>query len=182
MRAVIVAACIASFVTAGSAARQDRPDFSGRWERIEKDAPDSVANLIVVRQTGGNTQPTAGPTVLIARQLVTNLQVERHFGTRVEPARYFVTDTGSALLSGTAGVVSPGVLDQRPLAMTATKWEPAGLAIGTGTYEGLGGPVATERYELWSLAGDGILTITIGERSNGGEMRRTTVTYRRAGQ
>lgn len=173
MRPGIVGALLGLFVIAGVDARQAKPDFSGRWALVEQDAPASIPRELVVslvrREIPANVALLTDPP--------SSLSVTRHLATGVETQTYLVGGTSVRF----SGVFRPGdgaPFNQASSTRFAAKWEGDLLALGTGTF--VGEESTGERYEVWSLA-DGILSITIGEKSSANPvMKPVTFRYRRA--
>jgi hypothetical protein len=172
MRAVIAGVFVGVGVVAGAAAAQQRaPDFSGRWVIVDTDAPASIARELVVRQTRPTT--TAAGGLLITQP--DTIEVARHFQTAVESSKYTVGTVGGSF----SGPVRGGSPEQVRSTRVATKWEGDKLVIGTATF--VGERSTGERYEMWSLTAEGMLSVTIGETKKAvAEIRPVTVTYRRA--
>jgi hypothetical protein len=171
MRAVIAGAFVGMTMVAAAAAVQSPPDFSGRWLLVDTEAPASFPRELVVKQTRPTT--TAAGGVLITQP--DTVEVARHFQTGVESMTYVVGNVGGSITGPARG----GSPDQVRSTRFATKWDGGKLVIGIATF--VGDQRTGERYEMWSLTAEGMLSITMGAmKTSVAEIRPVTMTYRRA--
>jgi hypothetical protein len=155
-----------SILVVTSVLAQSKPDFSGRWVLLRPESAGAdVARTVTVRQ------PIVRANVHGAPMEPSFLQItlERHF------ARFAQTDTYLiGVQGGTVGGLNAG--GSRRSTRVFARWEGDRLVIDTSsTSDG----ESAERTEVLQYDVDGLLTVTVTERSSGVESRRMTATYRR---
>jgi len=153
-------ACCLSVLLAigpGTAAAQDKPDFSGRWVLVSasRTGPD-VETSLIVRQPVTRTNAFGAPMPPAFLELI----VERRSKDRMR------TDTFQLGVSG--GIVGGGGVQSR----FSVRWEGNTLVIANET-------ILSEHTEEWELL-QGSLVITTKDRDAGGDTKSSTLIYRKS--
>jgi hypothetical protein len=158
--------CILVSLMAGTAASQDKPDFTGRWVPVNPPDSAGIAHELFVSES--------------FEVPVKVLTVQRRSKSGVTFDSYQV-----GLEGGTIGVIwangrGTGPNGQIVSTRFSVRWEGEKLAIKTGSYSG---PRESEAYsehdEVWSLDAQGTLVMTVTDRRSGTEPRTAQLTYRR---
>jgi hypothetical protein len=155
MRMTIGLCVLASIIGRASAA-QDKPDFSGQWVLVSSaDVGADAARELAISQTIG----TPGAILVVERRSKDGVHSERYrTGVRVFVER---RDGSNTRLS--------------------VRWDGDTLVIERDSYSGqtADSPPDTAHQELWSIDPNGMLVMTVADRSVGAEPRTTKLVYRR---
>jgi len=146
---------------------QDRPDFSGTWSLVSSNpspanAPQTLVVSATFRRQSVNGTPINPPLVTLA--------VESRFGNAIRSNTYDVGMTGGVV----GGLPSNG---PQTSSRYSTRWEGDRLIVHVARYTG--GKLTSEHGEVWSLDGQGMLTVAITDRIVGDTATATTLIYRR---
>jgi hypothetical protein len=151
---------------ASASAAQDKPDFSGRWE-LAAAAPSSAgaAMRLIVRQPIRRTNVFGAPMKPSFLELI----VERTFADRT------TIDTHQFSVEG--GMVGGGGFQTR----FSVHWDGNRLVMATASSSGSGAEIrpTSEHSEVWELAPDGMLIVTVTDTETAREPQSTKLTYRR---
>jgi hypothetical protein len=148
--------CVLASIISGVSAAQDKPDFSGRWVLVSSaDVGADAAPELAVSQAIG----TPGAILDVERRSKDGVHSERYkIGVRVFAER---RDGANTRLS--------------------VRWEGDALVIERDSYSGQTADARpdTSHHELWSIDPNGMLVMTVADRSVGAKPRTTKVVYRR---
>jgi hypothetical protein len=170
--------CLAAILLAGTAAPQDRPDFSGHWILVNpRDSASDIAQALTVRQSIVRTTARGTPM----KSFLKDLTVERSFTTGLRSETYQIGIEGGVVggIDRTGRGSSP--TGESPQTRFAVRWAGNSLVIETGNYSGTtreSGPY-TEHAEVWRFDARGRLVITATDRSSAAERTTRVLTYRR---
>ena len=159
--------CFLVFLTVAATTSQERPDFSGRWILVNPDgSPSNVPRTLSVeasfRRQSVNGTPINPPLV--------TLRVEPRFGNAIKWATYLI---------GTSGGVVGGLSNERLRTESrhSTRWDDDKLVVDFAEYAD--GKLTSEHREVWSLDGQGTLSIAVTDRIVGDAQTTTNLSYRR---
>lgn len=164
--------CVMLLLLAVSVAfAQGKPDFSGRWTLVEPARGDDIARTLVVRQTIARTNVRGEPMTPYFKEI----SIEREFATGRRSETHAIGIVSGSVSGTPAGPAGPRT-------HSAVMWDANALVFEHGSYTGEAREtgVWSERREVWSLAADGRLRVTITSRSSAGPGTTTNLTYRRS--
>src|SRR3954469_8774279 len=173
---MLLASCILAWSVAPAFSAQDKPDFSGDWILVSPiNAASDAAQTMTVRESLGRESVKGTP---IDPPLIT-LAVERRFNSGVHSELYTVGTQGG-IVGGVVGNTGTGLSGQSQQTRFSTTWDGDRLVIDI-RYSGRPVDVGaeSEHKEVWSLAPQGALFLTVTDRNPGTEPTTTNLTYRR---
>ena len=151
---------------------QDRPDFSGTWILVSPNPAPSNAPQTLVVEASFRRQSVRGTP--INPPLVT-LTVSSRFGNAIRSDIYTVGTIGGVV----GGLPEKGRPDNGPRTSSrySTRWDGDKLVVDLANYAD--GKLTSEHGEVWSLDGQGTLSITVTDHIVGDPATTTNLVYRR---
>jgi hypothetical protein len=168
----VLSSCVLILLTVAATSAQDRPDFSGTWILVSPNpAPSNAPQTLVVEASFSRQSARGTP---ISPPLVT-LAVSPRFGNAIRSDIYTVGTIGGVV----SGLPEKGLPDNGPRTSSrySTRWDGDKLVVDLANYAD--GKLTSEHGEVWSLDGQGTLSITVTDHIVGDPSTTVTLVYRR---
>jgi len=146
---------------------QERPDFSGTWVLVSPNGAPSNAPQTLAVDASFMRQSVRGTPI---NPPIVTLTVNPRSGNAVRPGIYTV---------GISGGTTSGLRGNSPRteSRNSTRWDGSTLVVDLAYYAD--GKLTSEHGEVWSLDGQGTLSIAVTDRIVGDPSTTATLVYRR---